>query len=74
MPRLLRERKETLRALARVVSGVDHSYLSTMVGGKTSVNAFHVERIALYLGLPHDYFPEVREAAVAWRYLLRPRP
>jgi transcriptional regulator with XRE-family HTH domain len=64
LPRLLKERNETLRALARAIGGLDHGYLSRMVNGKAGVNAHHAERIALHLGLPHDYFPEVREAAV----------
>jgi len=34
-----------------------------MVTGKAAVNATHAERIAVYLGLPRDYFPEMREEA-----------
>lgn len=64
LPRLLRERGETLRSLARDVQGLDHGYLSRMINRKAPVNAEHAERIALHLGLPSDYFPEVREAAV----------
>jgi transcriptional regulator with XRE-family HTH domain len=54
----------TLRALAREVGGLDHSYLSRMLSGKTAVNVHHAERIARHLGLPADYFPEAREARV----------
>jgi transcriptional regulator with XRE-family HTH domain len=64
LPRLLRERRTTLRALAREIGGVDHSYLSRMINGKTRVNPLHAQRIARHLGLPADYFPEVREAAI----------
>jgi len=35
-----------------------------MVTGKVAVNPQHAERIAIHFGLPADYFPEVREAAV----------
>ncbi len=35
-----------------------------MVRGQSSVNPRHAKRIALYFGLPPDYFPEVREASV----------
>jgi hypothetical protein len=64
LPRLLRERNETLRSLARAIEGLDHAYLSRMVNRKAPVNAQHAERIARHLDLPPDYFPEVREAAV----------
>ena len=64
LPRLLEERKETLRAVARAIGGIDHAYLSRMVTGKVAVNPQHAERIAIHFGLPADYFPEVREAAV----------
>lgn len=64
LPRLLAERGETLRGIARAVGGVDHAYLSRMVTGAAPVNPHHAERIAVHLGLPGDYFPEVREAAV----------
>ena len=64
LPRLLEQRGLTLRALTRAIGGLDHSYLSRMLNGKTQVNVRHAERIARYLGLPADYFPEVREARV----------
>jgi hypothetical protein len=41
--------------------------------GRTAVNPRHVERIALHLGLPYDYFPEVREAAVIAAIRSKPR-
>jgi transcriptional regulator with XRE-family HTH domain len=64
LPRLLEENGVTLRALAREVGGLDHAYLSRMVRGQVPVNVQHVRRIARILGLPEDYFPEVREAEV----------
>jgi hypothetical protein len=59
----LRARRDAPERGARV-RGVDHAYLSRMVAGKASVNPRHAERIAVHLGLPGDYFPEVREEAV----------
>ena len=73
LPRLLKDRNETLRALARAIGGVDHSYLSRMVNHQAAVNPQHAERIARHFGLPHDYFPEVREAAVIAAIRARPR-
>ena len=64
LPRLLAERELTLRALAREVGGFDHGYLSRMLAGRTAVNPKHAARISKYLGLPTDYFPEVREARI----------
>jgi transcriptional regulator with XRE-family HTH domain len=73
LPRLLEARKLTLRSLAREIGGVDHSYLSRMLSGKTSVNVRHAESIARHLGLPVGYFPEVREAAVMEAIRKNPR-
>jgi len=73
LPVLLKERDESLRSLARAVGGIDHSYLSRMVAGQTAVNPQHASRIAVYLGLPTDYFPEVREAAVIAAIRERPQ-
>ena len=64
LPRLLAERGVTLRALAEAVGGFDHAYLSRLLSGSRAVNAVHAARIAVHLGLPADYFPEVREARV----------
>ena len=64
LPRLLAARGKSLRGVADALGGIDHAYLSRMVHGKASVNPHHAERIAIHLGLPSDYFPEVREAAV----------
>jgi transcriptional regulator with XRE-family HTH domain len=73
LPRLLEEKGVTLRALARDVGGLDHGYLSRMLHGKTPVNVRHAERIARRLGLPGDYFPEVREARVVDAVRTKPR-
>jgi transcriptional regulator with XRE-family HTH domain len=62
LPRLLKERRITLRALAREVGGFDHAYLSRMLAGKAAPNAEHLVRISTYLSLRPDYFPEVRTA------------
>lgn len=64
LPRLLEAKGLTLRALARDVGGFDHAYLSRMLHGQVPVNVQHVRKISKQLGLPPDYFPEVREAAV----------
>lgn len=62
LPGLLAERGLSLRVVAREVGGFDHGYLSRMLSGKVAPNPQHVARISDYLGLPDDYFPEVREA------------
>ena len=54
----------SLRSLAQEVGGVDHSYLSRMLRGSAPVHVGHAERIARYLELPPDYFPEIREGRV----------
>ena len=64
LPRLLKARGESLRSIAGALGGIDHAYLSRMVSGKAAVNPQHAKRIAVHLGLPANYFPEVREAAV----------
>lgn len=64
LPRLLEERGITLRALAREIGQIDHGYLSRMVNSRAPANPKHAERIARFLGLPADYFFEVREARV----------
>jgi transcriptional regulator with XRE-family HTH domain len=73
LPDLLHKRGLTLRALARDVGGLDHAYLSRMIHGGLPVNVQHVRRIARHLGLPEDYFPEVREAEVFDAIRRRPR-
>jgi transcriptional regulator with XRE-family HTH domain len=62
LPRILNARGITLRSLAAAVGGIDHAYLSRMLNGKAPVNPAHIRRISKHLGLPEDYFPEVREA------------
>jgi transcriptional regulator with XRE-family HTH domain len=73
LPRLLKGKGLTLRGLSREVGGIDHAYLSRMISRKTAVNVRHAERIAKVLGLPPDYFPEVREAAVVDAVRKNPR-
>ena len=65
LPPLLAERKLSLRSLAQAVGGVDHTYLSRMLRGDAPVHVGHAERIAQYLELPPDFFPEIREARVS---------
>lgn len=68
LPRLLAERKMSLRALAREI-GVSQAYLWNVVHQRHSkrANADLLRRIALTLGKPEDYFPEYREAVVLER-------
>lgn len=73
LPRLLDVRGITLRALAREIGGIDHAYLSRMIRGQLPINVQHVRRIARHLGLPEDYFPEVREAEVVQAIRRRPK-
>src|SRR5690242_20140 len=65
LPPLLAERGLTLRALARAV-GVSDSHLSKVLRqvDYKSVSGDLATRVAIELGLPEDYFPETREAAV----------
>ena len=65
LPSLLAERDLSLRGLAERV-GVTHSHLSRATRGANgkTVGGDLAGRIAIALGLPADYFPEYREAAV----------
>lgn len=65
LPRLLDERGLTQRALAREV-GIDQAHISRITRRETARNVSGdvASRIAVVLGLPADYFPETREAAV----------
>jgi transcriptional regulator with XRE-family HTH domain len=61
LPDLLKERKLSLRALARMVNvGDDH--LSRVLRGARAKKptADLARRVAVALDLPEDYFPEVR--------------
>jgi transcriptional regulator with XRE-family HTH domain len=60
--KLLAERDLSMRTLAREMGTFDHAYLSRMGNGKVSVNVEHAQQIARHLGLPADYFGEVRQA------------
>lgn len=65
VPRILNERGMSIRALARKV-GVTDSHLSRALRGVNYKRASPelVRRVSEALGLPPDYFPEVREAVV----------
>src|SRR4051812_23591390 len=68
LPDLLRERGLSLRKLAKEV-GVTDAHLSRVVRGVNykSASGDLAGRVALALGLPRDFFPEFREAAVVER-------
>jgi transcriptional regulator with XRE-family HTH domain len=65
LPRLLRERGMSLRALAAML-GISDSHLSRVVrrADYKTPSADLTKRVAVALGLPSDYFPELREAYV----------
>lgn len=65
LPPLLASHGMTLRALARD-AGLSHSHLSRVLAGKNGkvVSGNAAARIAMALGLPQDYFPEYRVAAI----------
>ncbi|HMS71523.1 MAG TPA: hypothetical protein PKB03_00680 [Baekduia sp.] len=65
LPSLLRERRLSIRALARDIE-VHPSHLSRVMRQSTGkrVSGQLATRIALALGLRHDYFPEARLDAV----------
>ncbi|MGZ4391986.1 MAG: helix-turn-helix domain-containing protein [Gaiellaceae bacterium] len=68
VPRLLREREMSLRALARLAN-VSDAHLSRVlrgVGYKTPSGDL-TRRVARALDLPADYFPEYREGVVCDR-------
>lgn len=65
LPRLLAERGLSVRELGRR-TGIDHGHISRIVHqqrGKVASGDL-AGRIAVELGLPADYFPEYRRAAV----------
>jgi transcriptional regulator with XRE-family HTH domain len=62
--RLLTESNLSGRALAREIGRFDHAYLVRMMQSKLPVNLDHARAIQQHLGLPPDYFAEIREAAV----------
>jgi cyanate lyase len=61
--RVLEESNLSARALAREIGHFDHAYLIRMMQGKLPVNLEHARAIQQHLGLPSDYFAEIREAA-----------
>lgn len=74
LPRLLAERRLSLRAFARKLA-VSDSHLSRVVRGVDSKrpSAELVERAAEALDLPPDYFPEFREFLVLERIRSDPK-
>jgi antitoxin HigA-1 len=68
LPALLEERGVSLRKLAQSI-GVNHSYLSRVLGAKGArpATAELAAAVARALELPDDYFPEYREAFVISR-------
>lgn len=74
LPRILSERGVSLRALANEV-GVSDSHLSRVLRRVDYKRASTdlMARIAVALGLPPEYFPEVREAFVIERVRADPR-
>jgi transcriptional regulator with XRE-family HTH domain len=65
LPRLLRERAMSLRALAAIID-ISDSHLSRVLrrADYKTPSPDLARRVALALGLPPDYFPEVRESYV----------
>jgi transcriptional regulator with XRE-family HTH domain len=65
LPRLLKERGISVRALAATI-GISDSHLSRVMrrADYKTASPQLTKRIALALGLPPDYFPEFREAYV----------
>jgi transcriptional regulator with XRE-family HTH domain len=65
LPRLLRERGMSLRALAATI-GISDSHLSRVLrrADYKTPSPDLTRRVALALGLPPDYFLELREAYV----------
>lgn len=74
LPRLLRERRMSQRALAKQV-GVSDSHLSRAVrrADYKTASPELMSRVAVALGLPEDYFPEFREAFVIEKIRSDPR-
>lgn len=60
LPKLLRERRMSLRQLADHVA-VDVSHLSRGMSGEKRLRPELLEQIAAVLDLPDDYFLEVRD-------------
>jgi transcriptional regulator with XRE-family HTH domain len=68
LPELLRQRGWSLRKLAKT-AGVSPSHLSRVLrrADYKTAGGELAGRVAVALGLPQDYFPEFREAAVIAR-------
>ena len=74
LPRLLHERRMSLRALAATI-GISDSHLSRVLrqADYKTPSPDLTRRAALALDLPHDYFPEFREAYVVQRLKSDPK-
>jgi transcriptional regulator with XRE-family HTH domain len=74
LPRLLRERRMSVRALARTI-GISDSHLSRVLRRTDykTPSPDLTRRAALALRLPPDYFPEFREAYVMERLKSDPK-
>lgn len=74
VPRILRERGLSIRALARAADVTD-AHLSRVLRGVNYKTASPdlARRVALALDLPEDYFPEYREGIVIERIRHDPR-
>ena len=74
LPRLAKEREISLRKLAQAVD-VNPSHLSRVLrrANHKTPSAELVRRVAVALGLPPDYFPEFRSAAVQEEVRRNPR-
>jgi transcriptional regulator with XRE-family HTH domain len=59
MAHLMAERSLTVRAVERA-TGVDNAFISRMMRGKKAISVAALGRISEGLGLPPDYFVEVR--------------
>jgi transcriptional regulator with XRE-family HTH domain len=74
VPRLLKEREMSVRALAATI-GISDSHLSRVLrrADYKTPSPDLTSRVALALGLPKDYFPEFREAFVVERIRSDPK-
>jgi transcriptional regulator with XRE-family HTH domain len=72
LPRLLEAKGMSLREIARAID-VNHTVLVRMLDGTRPPTPRRVAEISEHLGLPFDYFPEVRVAAVTEAIARHPR-
>jgi transcriptional regulator with XRE-family HTH domain len=74
VPRMLKDRGMSIRALARQV-GVTDAHLSRVLRGVAykTASADLARRVAVALSLPPDYFPEYRQGVVIEKVKRDPR-